>query len=374
MLLIKNSTFFDGISFAKGDILIKKDRIIRIGNFSPSVASQVISGVGKLTFPGLIDVNSNIDKRLSIFSLRAQRELINKGITTVICGNKGVSLAPLSSNFLKFFSQRVLNAKDLGVNFNWQNFDEFLKAIEKSKPLLNFGSLIGYSTLYYFLPGIDRHTLKQFFLEQEKKSLGVSFRVDRYFFEKIYNFLPKKSPKNKCYEKIVSLHFSSANLFQSSLEKIKEMNSQYKIEIADFPLSAKNKKIISFLNEQSSYDLHFDIGLNYRHQNEVYKEIDEILIILPFLKLKNSILSPMINFFQLEKFLPLQKLIYKMTVLPAKKFGLKERGEIKENYYADLVIFNEKKISDVIINGKLVVKDGEFQNERGGRVLEYEYN
>ena len=45
--------------------------------------------------------------------------------------------------------------------------------------------------------------------------------------------------------------------------------------------------------------------------------------------------------------IPLELLINRMTKLPAETIGLKGRGEIKEGFYADLVIFNEKEINDL---------------------------
>ena len=47
-----------------------------------------------------------------------------------------------------------------------------------------------------------------------------------------------------------------------------------------------------------------------------------------------------------KKILNFEEAIYKMTKMPAKKFNIKSRGEIKENYYADLVIFDPEKIKD----------------------------
>jgi N-acyl-D-amino-acid deacylase len=75
--------------------------------------------------------------------------------------------------------------------------------------------------------------------------------------------------------------------------------------------------------------------------------------------------------------LSLEEAIRKMTSLPAKVFKLGQRGEIKEGYFADLVIFNEHEISDastydepfnppkgiyfVLVNGQIVFGNG---NER----------
>lgn len=83
--------------------------------------------------------------------------------------------------------------------------------------------------------------------------------------------------------------------------------------------------------------------------------------------------------------LSLEEAIRKMTSLPAQILSIKDRGLIKEGYYADITIFNKDLILDkatfedphqyatgvvsVIVNGILVVEDGLHNGNRPGRVL-----
>ena len=85
------------------------------------------------------------------------------------------------------------------------------------------------------------------------------------------------------------------------------------------------------------------------------------------------------------KLFPIEEAIRKMTSLPAKILGLKSRGLIKNNFFADLVVFSPKTIEDtatykephsypegieyVMVNGKMVVSRGEILPERPGRVI-----
>lgn len=85
------------------------------------------------------------------------------------------------------------------------------------------------------------------------------------------------------------------------------------------------------------------------------------------------------------KIITLEDAIRKMTSLPAQTFNLRDRGLIKEGFAADLVIFDEKIISDkatyenphqypigisnVYVNGKLTFADGQMTNVRNGKAL-----
>lgn len=86
-----------------------------------------------------------------------------------------------------------------------------------------------------------------------------------------------------------------------------------------------------------------------------------------------------------EKILSLEKAIYKLSKLPATNLKLKKRGELKVGYHADIVIFDPEKIqdhatfdkphqfatgvSDVLVNGTVVLKNGEHTNAKPGRFV-----
>jgi N-acyl-D-amino-acid deacylase len=87
-----------------------------------------------------------------------------------------------------------------------------------------------------------------------------------------------------------------------------------------------------------------------------------------------------------EKLLPLEAAIRKLTSLPATNLGLDRRGLLREGYFADVVVFDPKTISDratyakphqyavgmkhVFVNGTQVLKDGEHTGALPGRALQ----
>ncbi|MBA2746174.1 MAG: D-aminoacylase [Flavisolibacter sp.] len=88
------------------------------------------------------------------------------------------------------------------------------------------------------------------------------------------------------------------------------------------------------------------------------------------------------NYVRDQKILTLEEAIRRMTSLPAQKFGLRDRGLIREGFAADILIFDEKEVQDissfekphayskgfhyVIVNGQVVVDAGVHNGTRSG--------
>ncbi len=86
-----------------------------------------------------------------------------------------------------------------------------------------------------------------------------------------------------------------------------------------------------------------------------------------------------------EQVLPLELAIHKMTGLPANTLGLRRRGQLAQDYFADVVVFDPAKIADhatfekphqyatgishVLVNGVAVLKDGEHTGAKPGRAV-----
>jgi len=86
-----------------------------------------------------------------------------------------------------------------------------------------------------------------------------------------------------------------------------------------------------------------------------------------------------------EGLLPLADAIHRMSGLPASTLGLRERGLLREGYFADIVVFDPATVADratfenphqlsvgvsnVLVNGKVTVSGGNFTGELAGRAL-----
>lgn len=144
--LIKNGQIYDGTGSVpvQKDILIRGGRIARIGSLSRAHAAHVIDATGMMVTPGFIDVTSHSDHHMSIFYEPYQEDAIRQGVTTIIGGNCGVSLAPLISGSMESIQEW---GSELHTNINWQSVKQFLALIEKRKLGVNFGMLVGHTTI-----------------------------------------------------------------------------------------------------------------------------------------------------------------------------------------------------------------------------------
>jgi N-acyl-D-amino-acid deacylase len=80
---------------------------------------------------------------------------------------------------------------------------------------------------------------------------------------------------------------------------------------------------------------------------------------------------------------PTERVIHKMTGGVAQRFGMKERGMLKEGYFADVTVFDPdalkvkleqpdftpEGIRHVLVNGVFAIRDGQYVSQRAGRVL-----
>jgi N-acyl-D-amino-acid deacylase len=105
-ILIKNATIFDGTNSRsyRSNIVIKDGKIVKIGELvDEQICSLVIDADKRYVCPGFIDIDNSSDHYLTLFSNPGCENLIKQGITTIITGQCGSSLAPLIKNQLSSF-------------------------------------------------------------------------------------------------------------------------------------------------------------------------------------------------------------------------------------------------------------------------------
>ncbi|MCX6702590.1 MAG: hypothetical protein NTW60_01870 [Candidatus Wolfebacteria bacterium] len=150
--LIKNVQLIDGAGKPafKADILIKGKIISAIGSLSKYRADTTIDGMGAYLSPGFIDIHGTSDRYLTLFKKDEQNNLLRQGVTTIIGGQDGLSLAPLIYGSLDLLHDWADVRK---INVNWHTISEFLKVLSGKKMALNFGTMVGYKTIEHSIKG-----------------------------------------------------------------------------------------------------------------------------------------------------------------------------------------------------------------------------
>ena len=513
--IIKNGLVFDGNGNKpfKADVGIMDDEIKNIGDLQKEAAYNIVDATGRCVAPGFIDITNHSDTHWTIFSFPRQESLVSQGITTIIGGNCGSSLAPFLGE---------VSAKEIGrwadtskININWQTMEEFLAEMDRHKIGLNFGTLVGLNTLRRSIVSDKQKIAKikillkssldhgafglstnfglndlGFFSDEEMadifKILQPYNAVAKHHLEdEGQNILPaisrlilaaRNSKTRMHISHFKSLGRSSWDYFSKALEMVENARKEgVKITYDFFPytktgsnlfdaLPAWFKKyspeeamlILSSPGDKRRQDLkdhlkkitlHYDkiiiasapsdLGIPGKTIRQIAGESgrdgeEVILNILEANDLRVSIFNEAISEFNLELIakdnfsvvssdgvgydfsakktndlphprsfgafpraisqlarkkgiMPLETMISKMTSLPARILGIKDRGMIEKRKKADLVIFDPETIGDaatyespvepssgiqyVFVNGQAVVSSGKTTGLLPGKAL-----
>jgi len=140
-LLIRGAQLADGRGGAlyEADILIVGDRIVKIGNGRSWLAKEDFDARGLTACPGFIDVHSHDDREL--LEAPAMNAKLSQGVTTVVIGNCGLSLAPLTRDTVPSPLHELVG------NRRFTRFSDFLAVLEQIQPALNVAALVGHTAL-----------------------------------------------------------------------------------------------------------------------------------------------------------------------------------------------------------------------------------
>ena len=94
-LIIRNATVIDGTKAPRyrADIGVRDGRIAEIGRLDDAKADRDIDALGRIAAPGFIDVHTHDDQM--VLATPDMLPKVSQGVTTVVVGNCGISLAPL---------------------------------------------------------------------------------------------------------------------------------------------------------------------------------------------------------------------------------------------------------------------------------------
>jgi N-acyl-D-amino-acid deacylase len=156
-IVFRRGNVFDGLGNPPQilDIAIKDGKIHDIGEFNKDVSAREVYDVSGLAVaPGFIDVNNHSDTHWRIFSDPGLESLLYQGITTIVGGTCGSSLAPLIKDEAINSIRKWTDIRR--SNLNWESVGDFFVHLSSRGIPLNFGTLVGHSTIRRALVG-DEH-------------------------------------------------------------------------------------------------------------------------------------------------------------------------------------------------------------------------
>src|SRR3989344_1695577 len=148
-ILITNGTIIDGSGKTpyQGDVGILGDYIKDIGEVGSlgDQADLVIDASNLCVSPGFIDLTNHSDTYGTLFTVPSQDSFVMQGVTSILVGNCGYSLAPLIKKEAVDDLGRWTNVSSL--NIDWSSVSEYFDSLDKAGISINVATLIGQETL-----------------------------------------------------------------------------------------------------------------------------------------------------------------------------------------------------------------------------------
>jgi N-acyl-D-amino-acid deacylase len=162
-LVIRGGTVVDGTGgpARRADVGVSDGRITEIGD--DVRGARELEADGHVVAPGFIDIHTHYDAQ--VFWDPALTPSCYHGVTTVVAGNCGFSIAPTRADHRDLIARTLENVEDMDVaalkaGVPWDEFTtfpEYLSAVERSGLGLNYTAYIGHTALRLFAMGDDAY-------------------------------------------------------------------------------------------------------------------------------------------------------------------------------------------------------------------------
>lgn len=158
-LIIRNGTIVDGSGMLRfrADVGIEGDKIAAIGKIHAS-ARETIDAEGHVVAPGLVDAHTHMDAQVFWDALGTCS--CWHGVTSVVMGNCGFSLAPCAEKDKLLVMRNLERAEDIspeamqaGIKWSWTTFAQYLDAVDRQPKGINYAAYIGHSALRTYVMG-----------------------------------------------------------------------------------------------------------------------------------------------------------------------------------------------------------------------------
>ncbi|MAV24747.1 MAG: hypothetical protein CMQ05_01335 [Gammaproteobacteria bacterium] len=176
-IAIRNGTIVDGTGAPafQGDVGIKGDRVVAVGEVSESAARE-IDATGRIVTPGFVDTHTHLDAQ--IFWDPYASPVCWHGSTTALIGNCSVTYAPVRpdqkdhlSSVLESVEQISVESVNAALPFNWESFSDYMTAIDNTPKGINIAAFMGHAAARVYVMGDEAIDPKRHPNEKEKGEL-----------------------------------------------------------------------------------------------------------------------------------------------------------------------------------------------------------
>ncbi len=159
-LVVRGGVVVDGTGAPgrRADVAVTDGRVVAVGDDLDG--ADVVDATGRFVTPGFIDIHTHYDAQ--VFWDPGFTSSCWHGVTSVVAGNCGFSLAPTRPEHrgaivrtlqaVEDMSERMLEA---GIDWSFETFGEYLALVERRGTILNYGCYIGHSPVRLFVMGDD---------------------------------------------------------------------------------------------------------------------------------------------------------------------------------------------------------------------------
>ena len=145
-LVVRNGTVVDGTRAARyrADVAVTGDRISALGAVAEKGTTE-IDASGLVVAPGFIDAHTHDDRLM--LSAPEMAPKVSQGVTTVVAGNCGISLAPAPRGMSAPVLPPIDLLDDAGGWFRFRTFGSYVKELNASPAATNCALLVGHTML-----------------------------------------------------------------------------------------------------------------------------------------------------------------------------------------------------------------------------------